>query len=289
MTVPLLKVRGLSKSYQTGGIFSRERIQALTEINFDLNVGEVVALVGESGSGKSTIARQLVRLERPDSGQILLHGRDILASNRISLADRRRVQMIFQDPFGSLNPVHTIAHHLARPLLRHGKVSTKKDEVRAEVLALLNRVGLAPAEDFADAFPHSLSGGQRQRVAIARALAPGPELILADEPTSMLDVSIRLGVLNLLKSLKAQGISIIFITHDLASARYLADRVLVLYQGKIVEHGTTKEVLTTPRHAYTKLLLAAVPHPDVPIDTPLPPRPNMLAAGHSSTIETGIE
>ena len=153
MTVPLLKVRGLSKSYQTGGIFSRERSQALTEINFDLNVGEVVALVGESGSGKSTIARQLVRLERPDSGQILLHGRDILASNRISLADRRRVQMIFQDPFGSLNPVHTIAHHLARPLLRHGKVSTKKDEVRAEVLALLNRVGLAPAEDFADAFP----------------------------------------------------------------------------------------------------------------------------------------
>ena len=209
MSQPLLNVQGLYKSYATGGVFSKQRLQALTDINFSLNRGEVIAIVGESGSGKSTIARQIVRLEQPDRGQILLDGHNVLSSKKVSLAYRQRVQMIFQDPFGSLNPVHTIAHHVARPLIRHGKVSNDKAAVRSGVLDLLKRVGLEPAEDFADAFPHSLSGGQRQRVAIARALAPGPDLILADEPTSMLDVSIRLGVLNLLKALKSEGISIV--------------------------------------------------------------------------------
>ncbi|MCA9515622.1 MAG: ABC transporter ATP-binding protein, partial [Myxococcales bacterium] len=166
-------------------------------------------------------------------------------------------QMVFQDPFGSLNPVHTVLHHLARPLRRHG-LARSDAEARSRAAALLERVGLSPAADYLDAYPSALSGGQRQRVAIARALAPEPDVLIADEPTSMLDVSLRTGVLNLLAELQRErGLAILLITHDLASARYLANRVAVLYRGEIVEQGPAEQILHTPEHPYTQTLLAA--------------------------------
>ncbi|MCC6619884.1 MAG: ABC transporter ATP-binding protein [Deltaproteobacteria bacterium] len=259
-TTPLLQVDGLGKTYPVGGILGRRRrLRALHDVSFTLDRGEAVALVGESGSGKSTIARQIIRLERPDRGVIRLDGVDVLVSERrrASLGFRRRVQMIFQDPFGSLNPHHTIAHHLARPLLRHDRAG--KGDVADKVLALLSEVGLDPAADYAGKHPHALSGGQRQRVAIARALAPGPDLVLADEPTSMLDVSLRMGILNLLAhKKKADRLALLFITHDLASARYLADRILVLYAGQVMEAAPADALVAAPRHPYTRLLLSAV-------------------------------
>jgi len=258
-TTPLLEVEGLGKTYPVGGVLGRRRrLRALHDVSFRVDRGECVALVGESGSGKSTIARQIVRLERPDRGAVRLDGVDVLARERrrASLEFRRRVQMIFQDPFGSLNPHHTILHHLERPLLRHDRV--RPPGVRDRALALLAEVGLDPAADYADKHPHALSGGQRQRVAIARALAPGPDLVLADEPTSMLDVSLRMGVLNLLAHKKKQdGLALVLITHDLASARYLAERILVLYAGQVMEAAPADDLVLAPRHPYTKLLLSA--------------------------------
>jgi peptide/nickel transport system ATP-binding protein len=215
--------------------------------------------VGESGSGKSTLARLVLRLDPPDGGEIRLDGLDMIAREprQASLAYRRRVQMIFQDPFGSLNPAHTVGHHLARPLLRHRRAT--RGEVPARVAELLRTVELEPATEFADRHPYELSGGQRQRVAIARALAVEPDLLVADEPTSMLDVSIRMGVLNLLMRLKRERrLAILLITHDLASARYLADRVLVLYRGRVVEDGPSSALVRDPKHPYTRALLASI-------------------------------
>lgn len=258
---PLLDIRGLSMSFPVdGGWWSRGRARVLNQVSLAVSPGESVALVGESGSGKSTIARLVLRLMKPDSGELWFDGRDMLVHERRGASSdyRRRVQMIFQDPFASLNPVHTIGHHVARPLLLSGRANprTLKDQVRS----LLSSVGLTPVQDYVDKYPYALSGGQRQRVAIARALAAGPELIVADEPTSMLDVSIRMGVLNLLESLKRErGISLLLITHDLASARYLADRILVLYAGEIVEEASAEVLLAAPAHPYTRALLAAVP------------------------------
>ncbi len=268
----VLSIEKMSKYYPVGqGFRSRQKLRALHEVDFEVGRGEVVALVGESGSGKSTIARQIMRLEQPDSGRILFEGQDVLKEEPrgASLSYRQKVQMIFQDPFGSLNPVHTIIHHLVRPLLRHGKCT--KAQARGRALELLTEVGLEPAADFADRHPYELSGGQRQRVAIARALAVEPTLIVADEPTSMLDVSIRVGVLNLLERLRQQHrLSFIFITHDLASAYHLADRVLVLYAGQIVEEAPTAKLLSEPAHPYTRLLLAATPQASASIHQPLP-------------------
>lgn len=261
---PLLEVTGLSKSYGSGGLFSRgRRTLVLQDIAFRIGRGEVVALVGESGSGKSTFARLLVRLESPDRGALLLEGIDQLIQEprRASLRFRSRVQMVFQDPFGSLNPAHNVGHHLERPLLRHGRV--KAGAARAGALKLLASVGLQPPESFIDRRPDELSGGQRQRVAIARALAVEPELLIADEPTSMLDVSMRMGILNLLAQLKRErGLSILLITHDLASARFLADRILVLYRGRIVEEGTPEQVVENPAHPYSRALVASIPDPE---------------------------
>lgn len=281
---PLLDVRELRKTFSSKGMFARAgHVCAARDVSFRIDPGEAVALVGESGSGKSTIARILLRLETPDSGEIRLSGQDILASEpyRASLAYRGRVQMVFQDPFGSLNPVHRVGHHLERPLVRHGSVAGQSPssatdldanrrrgripvtEVRARILDLLRTVGLDPGEEFIDRYPHELSGGQRQRVAIARALAVSPELLVADEPTSMLDVSIRMGVLNLLAQLKReQGLAILLITHDLASARYLADRILVLYRGRLVEDGPSEEIVALPAHPYTRALLASIADAD---------------------------
>jgi peptide/nickel transport system ATP-binding protein len=261
----VLEVRGLGKAFPIGGALSlrRQQLHAVDDVSFTLRPGVVTALVGESGSGKSTVARMLSRLYPPSSGTIVFGGEDVsrVRRKRAVLAYRAQVQMIFQDPFASLNPVKRIDHHLKRPLLIHGICS--RSEVDERVCDLLQRVGLIPPEEIAAKYPHQLSGGQRQRVAIARALAVEPSVILCDEPISMLDVSIRIGILNLILQLKRElQIAFLYITHDIASARYVADEVLVMYRGQIVEQGPTDAVLRAPQHAYTRLLLSAVPNPE---------------------------
>ncbi|MGW5274973.1 ABC transporter ATP-binding protein [Streptomyces sp. NPDC004044] len=255
---PLMSVRGLTKDFRMGGLFSRDHHRALHAVDLDIPHGKIVALVGESGSGKSTLARCLARLEQPCSGQVLLNGEDILRTQRrgASRAYRSTVQMVFQDPFGSLNPVHRVEHFLRRALLVHGRPAGD-----SELRELITMVGLS--EDMLESYPHELSGGQRQRVAIARALAVDPRLILADEPTSMLDVSVRVGILNLMRRLRDEhGISMLYITHDLASARYVADRTQVLFAGELVEGGDSLALMNRPAHPYTQLLMSAVPDPE---------------------------
>jgi peptide/nickel transport system ATP-binding protein len=259
----ILEVRSLTKYFPVGSIFGRRQLRALHDVSFQLERGKVLALVGESGSGKSTAARCVARLTEPTSGEIWFRDRDVLKDEkrRASLSYRSDVQMIFQDPFGSLNPVKTIAHHLARPLKIHGK-SKSGQSTRATVADLLEQVGLAPADQYLDKYPYELSGGQRQRVSFARALAVEPEVVLADEPISMLDVSIRMGILNLMEQLKEDhGLSYLYITHDLASARYFADVTNVMYAGQIVEGAESEELIQHPAHPYTQRLLDAVPDP----------------------------
>jgi peptide/nickel transport system ATP-binding protein len=259
---PLLEVRNLSRYFQVGGLFDSAQLHALEDVSFSVHRGEVVSLVGESGSGKSTTARLIARLMPPTSGEILLNGEDVLKREKQpSLKYRSKVQMVFQDPFGSLNAVHSIGHHLTRPLKIHHK-TRGRGETRDRVHELLSTVGLDPAPAYASKFPHQLSGGQRQRVAIARALAPDPVLLLADEPISMLDVSIRMGILNLMERLKHErGLAYLYITHDLASARYIGDRTHVMYAGRMVEGATSEDLVSEPAHPYTRLLLSAVPDP----------------------------
>jgi ABC-type glutathione transport system ATPase component len=254
---PLLEIVNISKTFPVGGFPARRRT-VLEKVSFSLSAGEIVALVGESGSGKSTLARIVARLESADSGALKLEGADVFRTEprHASLAYRARVQMVFQDPFASLNPVHRVSHHLARPLLLHGRAQPA--DVGARVNDLLESVGLSPAAEFAERHPHSLSGGQRQRVAVARALAAGPKVIVADEPTSMLDASTRVGVLDLLRRLvRERGIAVLLITHDLATARHLADRVVVLAGARVVEQGATSQVFESPAHAYTRQLIEA--------------------------------
>jgi peptide/nickel transport system ATP-binding protein len=261
----VLDVRHLTKYFPVGGLFSKKQVHALEDVSFEIGRGQVVALVGESGSGKSTIVRLIARLMPPTKGEIIFKGRDVLKTEprQASLGYRSEVQMIFQDPFGSLNPIHTVGYHLSRPLLVHKKVRGRND-LRDHVHELLMTVGLNPAAEFATKHPHQLSGGQRQRVAIARALAVDPEVILADEPISMLDVSIRMGVLNLMDRLKEErGITYLYITHDIASARYIGDRTMVMYAGHMVEGAESEELMREPAHPYTQLLLSAVPTPQL--------------------------
>jgi peptide/nickel transport system ATP-binding protein len=259
---PVLEVRSLTKRFSVGRTFERRSLNAVDDVSFALRPGRVTALVGESGSGKSTVARLLGRLYDPSAGQVIFEGTDVSRTRRRRDVRRYRsqVQVIFQDPFGSLNPVKTIRHHVERPLRIHRVVP--RAQIDGRVHELLATVGLVPAADVAEKYPHELSGGQRQRVAIARALAVEPKVVLADEPTSMLDVSIRIGILNLMLRLKEErGIAFLYVTHDLASARYVADDMLVMYAGRIVEHGPTEQVLSAPLHPYTRLLLSAVPDP----------------------------
>ena len=259
-----LEVQRLGKRFPVRGAgLKREMLDAVADVSFTLSPGRVTALVGESGSGKSTVARLLARLYAPTDGRIVFDGHDVSDQRRRrTLLDyRSHVQMIFQDPFASLNPVKRIDYHIARPLQIHH--ICPRGAVDGRVRELLARVGLVPPDEIAQKYPHQLSGGQRQRVAIARALAVEPSVILADEPISMLDVSIRIGILNLILQLKRElGIAFLYITHDIASARYVADEVLVMYRGRIVEQGPTDSVLLDPQHAYTKLLLSAVPNPE---------------------------
>jgi peptide/nickel transport system ATP-binding protein len=260
-----LDVRGLTKHFPTQGrhVWSgRARIHAVDDVSFALRPGTITALVGESGSGKSTVARLLARLYRPTGGTVLFEGEDATkrAHRRAMLRYRSQVQMIFQDPFGSLNPVKTVEHHIERPLRIHGVVP--RSQVAGRVRELLETVGLVPPDQIAAKYPHQLSGGQRQRVAIARALAVEPMVLLADEPISMLDVSIRIGILNLMLRLKEErNLAFLYVTHDIASARYVADEMLVMYAGQIVEQGPTEQLLQNPLHPYTRLLLSSVPDP----------------------------
>ena len=255
-----LEVQSLTKRFAIGNALRRSRVHAVDDVSFELRPGTITALVGESGSGKSTVARLLARLHDPSGGAVLFEGSDVarVRRRRDVLRYRSQVQIIFQDPFDSLNPVKTVRHHLERPLRIHRIVPP--DQVEERVHDLLRTVGLVPAAEVAEKYPHELSGGQRQRVAIARALAVEPTVVLADEPISMLDVSIRIGILNLMLRLKEErGIAFLFVTHDLASARYVADDILVMYAGQIVERGPVERVLEAPLHPYTRLLLAAVP------------------------------
>jgi len=266
---PLLDVRHLTKHFPVGGFVKTRHVHAIEDVSFTVESGQVVALVGESGSGKSTTIRLIARLIQATAGEILFHGQDILKTEpkKASLAYRRQVQMIFQDPFSSLNAVYTVEHHLARPLIVH-KLTKDRQHLQQRIYDLLSTVGLNPAPEIARRFPHQLSGGQRQRVAIARALAVSPDLILADEPISMLDVSIRMGILNLIARFKEElGIAYLYITHDLASARYIGDKILVMYAGHMVEGGESEEIMAHPAHPYTQLLLSAVPDPHAGLRT----------------------
>ncbi len=270
MTAPLLQVRGLGVSFPRAGWPRPSFLRAAHDVSFDLQAGEIVSLVGESGSGKSTIGRVLLRMQTAVAGAVALQGEavDVRSGRGAPLRFRQRVQMVFQDPYASLNPVHRVLHHVARPLLLHGQAT--RSDVRQKAIALLEAVGLGPAEAYLDRYPHELSGGQRQRVAIARALAPKPMLLVADEPTASLDVSVRMEVLELLRDLQQQqGLGVLLITHDLAGARFISDRVVVLYAGQVMEQGPTRDLLSRPRHPYTRLLVAAASH----LDGPLPAGP----------------
>lgn len=260
----LLELHGLAKEFRVGSLLRSRTVRAVNGVDLVVRAGEVVGLVGESGSGKTTVARLVARLYAPTRGRIVLGGVEVPArmGRRALLAYRKRIQMIFQDPFSSLNPVHSVADTLSRPLLVHGLAAGLK-EARNTVAELLEVCGLTPASSFLNKFPHELSGGQRQRVGIARALAVKPQLILADEPTSMLDVSIRLDIMNLMLDLKEkEGLSYVFITHDLAGAHYLSDRLAIMYAGYIVEVGPSDEVISHPLHPYTRLLRRAAPKPE---------------------------
>jgi peptide/nickel transport system ATP-binding protein len=253
-----LEAVGLDKVFKLG---RGKSLQAVRNVSFGLYKGAVVALVGESGSGKSTVAKLLAGQERPSGGVIKLDGQPVdIRGSRAFRKYKSQVQYVFQDPFGSLNPVHSVDYHLTRPVRLH---QPGNKDVPGTVAALLEQVRLTPAAQFAVKYPHELSGGQRQRVSFARALAAKPTVLLADEPVSMLDVSIRLEMLNLLDDLRTRlSLALLYITHDIASARYFADEVLVMYGGQIVERGPAEDVTQRPAHPYTQLLIASAPDPD---------------------------
>jgi oligopeptide transport system ATP-binding protein len=274
---PLLEVEALSREFavRRGLLFAREvaRVRAVDGISFALGRDETLALVGESGCGKSTTARLVLRLIEPSGGCVRFEGEDITALRGRKLRTlRRRMQMIFQDPFASLDPRQRVAAILAEPLRLHriGDAAAR----RARVRELLGLVGLSP--EVGSRYPHEFSGGQRQRIGIARALAAEPDLIVCDEPVSALDVSIQAQVVNLLRDLQARlGLSYLFIAHDLAVVRHIADRVAVMYRGRIVETGPTAALFAAPAHPYTRQLLAAVPRPQPRRPPPRPPAPEL--------------
>jgi len=264
-TETLVEAKNLKKLFPVSkGLFKavKNYVHAVDDVNFYIKKGETLGLVGESGCGKTTTGKLLVRLERPTSGNIYLNGTDIAGIEGEQLKKfRRNVQMIFQDPYESLNPRLTIYDTIAEPLVVQGIGNVVERQER--VAEMLQLVGLTPPKSFLFRFPHELSGGQRQRVAIARAMVLNPTFIVADEPTSMLDVSIRSGVMKLMLELREKfEMSYLYITHDLAVARYMCDRIAIMYLGKIVELGETEEVIQNPLHPYAKALLSAVPIPD---------------------------
>ncbi|MBA2246838.1 MAG: ABC transporter ATP-binding protein [Chloroflexia bacterium] len=263
----VLTVRNLNKTFSRRRGFKTTTVDAVKDVSFQLERGRITALVGQSGSGKSTIARLITGIEHPTSGSIMFGATDVATLRGKSLKEyRAHIQMVFQDPYSALNPAHTILHSLMRPLQNYKRMSAA--QARARAVEMLEQVGLTPATRFMDKNPHQLSGGQRQRVVVARALAPDPEIIIADEPTSMLDVSIRAEILEVLNRLvRDTDIAMLFVTHDLLSARLLADEIMVLNQGRVVESGKAEEIIANPQDPYTKLLLSSIPNPFVELGT----------------------
>lgn len=258
----VLEARDVTKHFTVRGRKGTSVVRAVEGIDLELHRGEIVAMVGESGSGKTTVARMLSLYYPTSGGEILLEGEKVEhVSGRKARSYYGQVQLLFQDPFASLNSLKSIRHILSRALRIHGKARTRA-QVEERVLELLERVNLTPPEQYIDKYPHELSGGQRQRIVIARALAVEPRVMLGDEPISMLDVSIRLDVLNLLKRLRdEEGLALLYITHDIASARYIADRINVMYAGQMIEGGDSEDVIHHPQHPYTRLLLDSSPDP----------------------------
>lgn len=256
MTEPLLKVDDLVVHYPAGG---KRVVHAVDGVSLTVAPGEFVALVGESGCGKTTTAQAIMRMAKVTAGTITYRGRDITTfSQREMRPIRHEMQLIFQDPYESLDPRFRVRDTVIEPLQIHGVTDNREERVRAA----LERAGLTPAELYIDRYPHELSGGQRQRVSIAASLVLEPTLLLADEPVSMLDVSVRAGILGLLEELRRSGLGILMITHDLSTAAHYADRICVMYLGRVVEEGPAHEVIRTPQHPYTKALVSVVPQPD---------------------------
>lgn len=262
---PLLEVKGLKKYFPiTAGILRHQvgTIKAVNGVDFTVYTGEVLGIVGESGCGKSTAARAAIRLIEPTAGQITFMGQDFSAFTPQQLQQSRKdVQMVFQNPYSSLNPRHTVAESVGEALLYHGIVKNRQEQ-REHVAKIFGYIGLAP--DAMDRYPHQFSGGQQQRICIGRAIAMSPRLVICDEAVSALDVSVQAQILNLLGELKqTMGLSYLFISHDLSVVRYLCDRVVVLYMGKVVESAPTEELFNHPKHPYTQALLSAIPrrHP----------------------------
>jgi len=275
---PLLRAVDLTRHFRVGGMFAKQVLHAVDDFSFTIQEREIVALVGESGSGKSTVARLIARVYPPTRGEIYYRNRPIhkLRSRKALAWYRGEVAVVFQDPFSAFNPVHSLSHGVMRNLALH-RPELNRRQRRREAEHIFESVGLSPR--MLKRFPYETSGGERQRVGFAQALAVRPKVILADEPVSMLDVSIRAGVLNMMAGLRdREGVSLLYITHDLASARYIADRIIVMYAGQMVETGPAETVLADPKHPYTQLLLSAVAAPGeeevalISADTGEPPR-----------------
>ncbi|MCK4797648.1 MAG: ABC transporter ATP-binding protein [Spirochaetes bacterium] len=262
-TKKIITIKNLYKEFRIGTIGNVKTVHAVNNVNFFIREKEVLGLVGESGSGKTTIARMIAKLHKPTNGKIFLFDEEmpVKMKRRQLLKYRKQVQMIFQDPFASINPFYSIEYTLSRPMKVH-KIANIVD-IYERTIVLLDECGLKPGETYLTKYPHEMSGGQRQRIVIARALAAKPKLILADEPTSMLDVSVRLDIMNLMLDLKEkENVSYLYITHDLAGAHYMADRIAILYAGSLVEIGPSDEIINKPLHPYTQLLKKAAPKPE---------------------------
>jgi peptide/nickel transport system ATP-binding protein len=259
----ILKIEGLSKTFTKKGLFNSNinTVKAVNDVTFSLGEGEILAIAGQSGSGKSTVAKLILRAIEPDSGKIYFSGNEISNDTENLKNFRAECQMVYQDPYDSVNPRMKIFDIINEPLEIHN-IGNKEERYQI-VLKTLQQVKLEPAKEILEKFPHMLSGGQRQRVAIARALVTKPKVIIADEPVSMLDVSVRSEILELLKEIqKKNNISIIYITHDLATAKYFADKIIILLYGEIMESGKIDDVLNNPKHEYTQALIDAISKPD---------------------------
>ena len=261
----LIELQNVYKAFKVGSYFSKKLVYAVEDISFTLNQGEILALAGESGCGKTTTGKMAVGLLRPTKGKVLYNGKDIWKLKKEESREfRKSSQIIHQDPYSSLNPMLTVYSTLSAPLFKH-KIVNSEEEATDKVSKLLETVGLTPPEEFLNKYPHQLSGGQRQRVVIARALTLNPKFIVADEPVSMIDVSLRISILHLMLKLRDKfNLAYLFISHDLATGKYFAKggRVAIMYLGNIVEIGPTLEVIKNPLHPYTKALLSAIPEPD---------------------------